>query len=174
MSDSKHFILGVFDDEDVLMHGIHDIRNQGVSIHEVFTPYPIHGLDENLGYKRSRLPIAAFLFGLTGCTLALTMMYSMNGFDWPMNVGGKPNASLPNFIPITFEGTVLFAAFGMVGTFFTASSLAPWSKPVIFDIRSTDDKFIVAIDLSKNKKSKEELSQILSSHGAVEVNEKEI
>lgn len=174
MSDSKHFILGVFNDEDVLMHSIHDIRNLGVSIHEVFTPYPIHGLDENLGYKRSRLPIAAFLFGLTGCTLALTMMYSMNGFDWPMNVGGKPNASLPNFIPITFEGTVLFAAFGMVGTFFTASKLAPWSKPVILDVRSTDDKFIVAIDLAKNKKSKEELSSILSLHGAVEVNEKEI
>ncbi|TAG57677.1 MAG: DUF3341 domain-containing protein [Cytophagales bacterium] len=174
MSVSKHFILGVFDDEDVLMHGVHDIRNLGVKIQEVFTPYPIHGLDENLGYKRSRLPMAAFLFGLTGCTLALSMMISMNGIDWPMNVGGKPNASIPNFIPITFEGTVLFAAFGMVGTFFVSSGLAPWSKPVIFDKRSTDDKFIVAIDLSKNKLSKDELSQILMSHGATEVNEKEL
>lgn len=174
MSNSKHYLLGVFDDEDVLMHAVHDIRQEGVNIYEVFSPYPIHGLDENLGYKRSRLPIAAFMFGVTGCALALTMMFSMNGFDWPMNVGGKPNAALPPFIPITFEGTVLFAAFGMVGTFFTASGLAPWSKPVIFDSRSTDDKFIVAIELSKNKKSKEELSNILSLHGATEVNEKEI
>ncbi len=174
MSDNKHFILGVFDDEDVLMHAVHDIRHEGVKIHEVFTPYPIHGLDENLGYKRSRLPMAAFLFGMTGASLALTMMVSMNGFDWPMNVGGKPNASIPNFIPITFEGTVLFAAFGMVGTFFTASSLFPWSKPVIFDKRITDDKFVMAIDLSKNKFSKEQLSHILKSNGATEVNEKEL
>lgn len=174
MSDNKHYLLGVFEDEDVLMHAVHDIRHEGVKIHEVFSPYPIHGLDENLGYKRSRLPIAAFMFGVTGATLALTMMVSMNGFDWPMNVGGKPNASIPNFIPITFEGTVLFAAFGMVGTFFTASNLFPWSKPVIFDKRITDDKFVMAIDLSNNKLSKEQLSQILKSKGATEVNEKEL
>jgi hypothetical protein len=174
MSDNKHYILGVFDDEDVLMHAVHDIRHEGVKIHEVFSPYPIHGLDENLGYKRSRLPMAAFMFGATGTTLALTMMFSMNGFDWPMNIGGKPNAALPDFIPITFECTVLLAAFGMVGTFFTASNLFPWSKAKIFDVRSTDDKFIMAIDLSNNKFSKDQIAQILKSKGATEVNEKEL
>jgi hypothetical protein len=174
MSDTKHYILGVFEDEDVLMHAVHDIRHSGVNIHEVYTPYPVHGLDENLGYKRSRLPMAAFMFGATGTTLALTMMISMNGFDWPMNIGGKSNAPIPDFIPITFECTVLLAAFGMVGTFFTASNLFPWSSPKIFDKRSTDDKFIVAIDTAKNKLSKSEISDILSKYGASEINEKEI
>jgi hypothetical protein len=174
MSESKHFLLGVFEDEDVLMQAVHDIRHDGIKIHEVFTPYPVHGLDENLGYKRSRLDIAAFLFGLTGLSLGLTMMISMNGFDWPMNIGGKSNAPIPDFIPISFECTVLFAAFGMVGTFFTASNLFPWSTPKVFDLRSTDDKFILAVDISKNKKSREEISVLLSQHGASEVNEKEI
>jgi hypothetical protein len=98
----------------------------------------------------------------------------MNGFDWPMNIGGKSNAPIPDFIPITFECTVLLAAFGMVGTFFTASNLFPWSSPKIFDKRSTDDKFIVAIDTAKNKLSKSEISDILSKYGASEINEKEI
>ena len=174
MSDKKQFILGVFEDEDVLMKAVHDIRHAGVKIYEVFSPYPIHGMDDNLGYKRSRLPKAAFMFGITGTTLALIMMFSMNGFDWPMNIGGKPNAPLPDFIPITFECTVLLSAFGMVGTFFTASNLFPWATPKIFDLRITDDKFVIAVEISNNKKSREEISVLLSTHGASEVNEKEI
>jgi len=156
------------------MKAVHDLRSNGIKIHEVFTPYAIHGLDENLGYKRSRLDIAAFMFGFLGLTCGLTMMISMNGFDWPMNIGGKSNAPIPDFIPISFECTVLFAAFGMVGTFFTASNLFPWSSPKIFDVRTTDDKFVIAVELSKNKKSKEEISVLLSQYGASEVNEKEI
>lgn len=174
MSNSKNFVVGVFDDEDVLMHAIDEVRGAGVKIHEVYSPYPIHGIDDALGYKRSRLPRAAFMFGITGTTCALTLMIWTMGFDWPMNIGGKHNIPLPDFIPISFELTVLFAAFGMVGTFLTASNLFPWSKPVIFDERITDDKFVMAIDLGKNAKSKEELRQLLSANGASEVNEKEV
>lgn len=171
---TKNFIVGVFDDEDVLMHAIEHVRGAGVKIHEVYSPYPIHGIDDALGYKRSRLPKAAFMFGLTGTICALTFMTWTMGFDWPMNIGGKNNIPLPSFIPITFELTVLFSAFGMVGTFLTASNLFPWSKPVIFDERVTDDKFVMAIDLGKNKKSKEEIHALLQSNGASEVNEKVI
>jgi hypothetical protein len=174
MSNSKHYVLGVFEDEDTLLHAIEEIRSKGVKIHEVFSPYPIHGIDELLGYKRSRLPRAAFLFGLTGTCCALTFMFYTMGFDWPMNIGGKSNAPLPDFIPVTFELTVLFAAFGMVGTFLTASNLFPWSKPIIFDERITDDKFVIAVDLAKNKLSKEEISSLLYSVKASEVNEKEV
>jgi hypothetical protein len=174
MSISKNYILGVFEDEDILIHAIEYLREKSVIIHEVYSPYPIHGIDDVLGYKMSRLPKAAFMFGATGTTLALTMMFSMNGFDWPMNVGGKPNAPLPDFIPITFECTVLLAAFGMVGTFLTASNLFPWTKPVVFDKRITDDKFVIAIDLSKNKQTREDLTSLLLISKASEVNEKEI
>jgi len=170
-SDSK-FIIGVYDREDILLKAVQSVRKSGVKIHEVFTPFPVHGLDDALGYKRSRLPIAAFLFGLLGTSLALTMQIGMMTVDWPMIIGGKDFLPLPSFIPVSFELTVLLASFGMVGTFFVVSNLKPWGKPVMFDIRSTDDKHIMAIDLSKNKLSEADIKKSLKESGASEVNEK--
>ena len=87
MDADKHFVVGVFDDEDILLSGIKKVRKSGVKIQEVYSPFPVHGIDDALGYKKSRLPIAAFLFGMTGTTLALTMQIGMLGFDWPMIIG---------------------------------------------------------------------------------------
>ena len=170
METGKNYLVGIYEDEDTLVNAIKQVRQSGIKIHEVFTPYPIHGLEDVLGYRRSRLPIAAFLFGLTGTTLALTMMFYMMGIDWPMNIGGKNYTPLPTFIPVTFEMTVLLSAFGMVGTFFVVSNLKPYGKPKIFDIRSTDDKHVMAIDLANNYLSREEISSILNQSGASEVN----
>ena len=114
MDADKHFVVGIFDDEDILLSGIKKVRKSGVKIQEVYSPFPVHGIDDALGYKKSRLPIAAFLFGMTGTMLALTMQIGMLGFDWPMIIGGKNFASLPPFIQVTFELTVLLAALGMV------------------------------------------------------------
>jgi hypothetical protein len=172
MESNKHFIVGIFEDEEVLLKAVEDSRDKGVKIHEVYSPYPVHGLDEALGYKRSRLPIAAFLFGMTGTSLALLMQFWMLGYDWPMIIGGKNHASLPPFVPVTFELTVLLAAFGMVGTFFIVSDMKPYKYPRQFDLRSTDDKHVMAIDLANNKLSKDELASILKSNGASEVNQK--
>lgn len=173
MEADKNFIVGVFDDEEAVMNGIRKVRENGVKIHDVFSPFPVHGIDEALGLKRSRLPIAAFLFGLTGTSLALTMQIWMLGFDWPMIIGGKDFASLPPFIPVTFELTVLLAALGMVGTFMIASGLKPYKWPRQFDLRSTDDKHVMAIDLALNGgKGKDEIARLLKNAGASEVNEK--
>jgi hypothetical protein len=172
MESNKNFVVGIFNDEDVLLHAVENIREKGVKIHEVFTPFPVHGLDEVLGYKRTRLPIAAFLFGMTGTILALSTQILMLGYDWPMIIGGKNFASLPPFVPVTFEFTVLLAAFGMVGTFFIVSDMKPYKWPRQFDNRSTDDKHVMAIDLATNKLSKDDISRILKDNGAVEVNEK--
>lgn len=173
MDADKNFLVGVFDDEDAVLSGIKGVRDSGIKIHEVYSPFPVHGIDEALGIKKSRLPIAAFLFGMTGTSLALLMQIWMLGFDWPMIIGGKNPASLPPFIPVTFEMTVLLAALGMVGTFMIVSDLKPYGWPRQFDLRSTDDKHIMAVDLAINKsKSKEEISRILKSAGASEVNEK--
>jgi hypothetical protein len=169
---SEKFLVGIFDDEDILLQGVEGIREKGVKIHEVYTPFPVHGLDEALGYKRSRLPIAAFLFGMTGTILALVMQIWMLGFDWPMIIGGKNFVSLPPFIPVTFELTVLLSALGMVGTFFIVSDMKPYNTPRQFDLRSTDDKHVMAVNLEANKLSKEEISRILKENGASEVNEK--
>lgn len=173
MERDKHFILGVFDDEDVLLHAVKDVRSSGVKIHEVYSPFPVHGLDEELGYRRSRLPIAAFLFGVLGTSLALIMQFYMMRIDWPMIIGGKDYAAFPDFIPVTFELTVLLASFGMVGVFMISSNLKPWAQPRIFDLRSTDDKHIMAIDIANNSAmDQEEIKGVLKASGATEVNNK--
>jgi hypothetical protein len=102
MERDKNYILGVFTDEDILLDACGNVRERGVKIHEVFSPFPVHGLDEVLGYRRTRLPIAAFMFGITGTCLALFTQIWMLGYDWPMIIGGKNHASLPPFIPVTF------------------------------------------------------------------------
>ncbi len=173
MEGGKNYVLGVFDDEDVLLKGIKDVRQAGVKIHEVYSPFPVHGIEDALGYRRSRLSIAAFLFGLCGTCLALTMQIGMLGVDWPMIIGGKDHVALPDFIPVTFEMTVLLAAFGMVGTFMVISNLKPWAKPRIFDLRITDDKHVMAVDLAQNDMNEADIKKALQSAGAVEVNNKD-
>jgi len=169
----KNYLIGVFNDEDILLTGVKHVRDAGVKIHECYTPYPVHGLGHALGYKRSRLPIAAFMFGMLGTSLALLMQYYMMGIDWPMIIGGKNYTSLPTFFPVTFELTVLLSAFGMVITFLVISDLRPYGKAKVFDLRATDDKHIMAIDLSKNASTQiVELKKILQDSGAAEVNEK--
>ena len=172
MAHKENFLVGIFDDEDVLLQAVENIRDKGVKIKEVYSPFPVHGLDEVLGYRRSRLPIAAFLFGLTGTSLALFTQIWMLGYDWPMIIGGKNFHNIPPFIPVTFEFTVLLSAFGMVGTFLIVSDMKPYKWPRQYDIRSTDDKHVMAIDLAANKTNKEEIRKILKENGASEVNEK--
>ena len=123
----KKFIVGIFEDEDILLNAITTVRDKGINIYEVYSPFPVHGIENKLGYKRSRLSIAAFCFGFLGTCLALTMMIGMMTYDWPMIIGGKDFLPFPVFIPVTFEITVLLSAFGMVGTFFVVSDLKPVS-----------------------------------------------
>ncbi len=172
MAQKENFLVGIFDDEDVLIHAVENIREKGVKIKEVYSPFPVHGLDEALGYRRSRLPIASFMFGITGTSLALFTQIWMLGFDWPMIIGGKNHVSLPPFIPVTFEFTVLLAAFGMVGTFLIVSDMKPYKWPRQYDNRSTDDKHVMAIDLAANKIGKDDIQRILKENGASEINEK--
>ena len=169
---TDNYILGLYDDEDVLMEAIGRVRSSGVVIEEVYSPFPIHGIDEALGYKRSRLPIAAFLFGLTGTSLALLMQIYMLGIDWPMIIGGKDFIALPSFIPVTFELTVLLSALGMVACFFIVSNLKPYGKPRIFDVRSTDNLHVMAINLKGNKLNPAQIKDILADTRAFEINEK--
>ena len=172
MESGKNYVYGIFDQEETLLSAVANIRKSNVKIDECYTPYPVHGLDDALGYKRSKISVAAFLFGLTGTCLAFLMMIYMMGIDWPMIIGGKDHIAIPSFVPVGFEVTVLLAAFGMVGTFFVVSNLKPYGNPKTFDLRSTDDKHVMAIDLANNKQSLEELSAILKGAGASEVNEK--
>lgn len=170
----KKYLLGVFDDELDVLNAIPEIRSKGFKIDEVFCPFPVHGLDHALGYKRPRMGVSAFLFGMTGTILAVLLTFWTMGIDWPMNIGGKNFFPFPTNIPIVFELTVLLASFGMGFTFFIMEGLGPTAKPVIFDERSTDDKFIMTFDLGNKDNSADKITAALKSVGASEVNEKEI
>ncbi|MFZ9680621.1 MAG: DUF3341 domain-containing protein [Bacteroidia bacterium] len=167
---TKKYILGLFRDEEPLLHAVHELRKEGNKIHEVYTPFPVHGLDDALGYKRSRLPRAAFLFGCLGGTLGLSMQAWMLGVDWPMNIGGKPALAWVDFVPVTFELTVLITALGMVATYLVASDFIPGNEPKIPDPRITSDVFCIAIAADGSSAS---VGSRLRQLGA-EVQEKEV
>ncbi|MBT33977.1 MAG: quinol:cytochrome C oxidoreductase [Thalassobius sp.] len=168
MESNKHFLVGIFNDHDILISGVKKLRAEGVKIFEVYTPYPVHHLEHALGYKRSKMPVAAFFFGITGTILAILMQTLMLGVDWPMIIGGKPYIAYPDFVPVTFELTVLLASYGMGFTFFITRGLGPGAVPRMFDRRATDDKHVMAIDLSENKKSEDEIKALLESVSAEE------
>ncbi|WP_341227723.1 DUF3341 domain-containing protein [uncultured Arcticibacterium sp.] len=171
---NKKYILGVYEDDEDVLHAVSDVRGKGIKIHEVYSPFAIHGLDTALGYSRARMGVPAFMFGITGTSLAFLLTFWTMGWDWPMIIGGKNFVPFPTNIPIVFELTVLLAAYGMSFVFFGMESLYPGSKPVIFDERITDDKFVMAIDLEKSGASEEDVMEALKASGAAEVNVKEI
>ena len=166
----RSYAVGIFEDEAVLLDAIRKLRAEAFLVHEVYSPYPVHGIDDALGYRRSRLPIVAFFFGFLGLVLALSMQIGMMSVDWPMIIGGKDFLPLPVFIPVTFELTVLFAAFGMVGIFFVISNLTPWNKPRLFDLRCTDDKHAVVLSLAvQPNKTDDQVADALGKVGASEI-----
>jgi hypothetical protein len=166
----KNFVVGCFDDEAVLFPAVKKVRKAGYKIHDVYTPFPVHGLDHALGLRETSLHTAGFIYGITGTTTALSFMSWVFTTDWPINIGGKPTLPLPAFIPITFELTVLFAAVGMVMTFMYLCQLAPFVKKHIFHPRQTDDLFVMAIEVT-DKTNPEEVKAFLQQAGALEINE---
>jgi hypothetical protein len=171
MSNTK-YILGHFEDPDDLMHGIEKLQANNISIYDAYTPMPIHGIEDKLGYKRSRLPIAAFIFGLTGTLTGFSMIYYMLVYDWPMNIGGKPAFAMPDFVPICFELTVLFASYGMMMCFFYSNHFFPGRAPRVMDLRATNDRFVIAIDAKSNPDA-DKIVNLLNEAGAVEVKHNE-
>lgn len=170
---NNKFLVGIFDDDDVVLKAVREVKEAGVRIHEVYSPFAIHGLDVALGHPRTRLGIAAFMFAVSGTLSALLLTAYTEKWDWPMIVGGKDSWSFPTYVPIIFELTVLFCALGMVGTFLVSNNLGPTVNPLMFDLRTTDNKFAMAIDLDRNRLDEGQIEQILKNSGAAEVNLKQ-
>jgi hypothetical protein len=166
-------LLGVYDSPDATFDVTKKLKAQGFDVHDVYTPFAIHNLDRVLGVKRTRLSTAAFVFGMCGIASALTLMIYASYADWPMIIGGKPFLHIPNYIPITFELGILFTAFGMVGCFFFVNRMFWGRNTDVMDIRVTDDRFVIAVNIHENKTNITELSNILVEGGAIEVRERE-
>ncbi|MCX7727868.1 MAG: DUF3341 domain-containing protein [Bacteroidia bacterium] len=151
----KNKIHILFGDEEPLLKTVIELRKAGIRIKDAFTPFPVHGLDAAMGLPRTRIAIASFIYGITGTSLATLMMWYMMIHDWPNDIGGKPNwayyYNMPSFIPITFESTVFCAAHLMVFTYLMASWLLPGVRPKNPDPRTTDDKFMLYLELTEEQ-----------------------
>ena len=163
-------IHALYTDDDVLMSAVKAVKAEKHHIEEVYTPFPVHGLDKAMGLEPTRIAIAAFLYGCVGLTVATLMMNFIMIEDWPQNIGGKPSFSyienMPAFVPIMFELTVFFAAHLMVITFYLRSRMWPFKNSENPDPRTTDDHFLVEILIQDNEKK---LKALLAKTGAVEL-----
>ena len=132
-----------------LLDKIKELKSDGKEIQEVYTPFYVHGLAKALGLKRTRLGKATFLYGLIGLFFGCWLTYFTMIKDWPMDIGGKPNATfwqnLPAFVPVIFELVVYFAAHLLVISFFIRSRLYPFKKAENPIKKSSDDKFVIQV-----------------------------
>jgi len=175
---SKKVIHAMYDDDGKLLHAAEHIVSRGVRVKEVFSPFPVHGLDPIIGVKRTRLAITSFMYGMTGTSLALLGMWYFMISDWPMNIGGKPSFSLienlPAFIPVTFEFSVLCAAHGMAITYLLRNGTLPGMPATNPDPRTTDNMFVMEVVTDQNSSfSEEDLQRLLSETHPVELSVKE-
>jgi len=168
--EASKVIHAIYNDDDILLSAVKKVKAEKYHIEEVFTPFPVHGLDKAMGLAPTRIAIASFLYGLTGLAVAILMMNYMMIEDWPQNIGGKPSFSyihnMPSFVPIMFELTVFFAAHLMVITFYLRSRLWPFKNSENPDKRTTDDHFLMEVSFDGNKN---ELEALLKETGAVEI-----
>src|ERR1041384_4973749 len=161
----KKFVTGCFNDEAVFFPAVKQVRRAGYKIHDVYTPFAIHGLDKEMGLRDTSLHVAGFIYGITGTATAVGFITWALTLDWAINFGGKPFFSLPAWIPITFELTVLFASVGMVMTFCYLCQLAPFVKKDHFNLRSTDDTFVLVLECN-DKTNEQEVIGFLNNLGA--------
>lgn len=165
-------VRALYNDDDLVLEAVKKSRAANYHVTEVFSPFPIHGLDKAMGIKPTRLAIAAFLYGLTGLAFAIWLTNYTMIVDWPQNIGGKPSFSwwenMPAFVVVMFELTVFFSGHFMVITYYMRSRLWPFKKAENPDPRTTDDHFIMELTVHENEFEK--LSELLKSTGALEVN----
>ena len=169
--ESSKVIQAIYTDDDVLMAAVKSVKAKKHHIDEIYTPFPVHGLDKAMGLAPTRIAITSFIYGCIGLIVAILMMKFIMIDDWPQNIGGKPSFSylenMPAFVPIMFELTVFFAAHLMVITFYLRSRMWPFKKAENPDPRTTDDHFLMEIPVHGNE---QELTKLLKDTGAVEIN----
>lgn len=167
----KHKLLGIvglFKDPYHLMRAAKEVQKRNFTLCDAFTPYPIHGLDKILGHRRSIIPWVTLIFGLAGCFGGLALTIWTSAIDWPINVGGKPFISLPAFIPVVFELTVLF---GGLATFFALFGFCrlPNFHTHIFDKEITNDSFALYVPTKEEGFKEEDVRNFLEKSGAYEI-----
>ena len=166
-------LVATFPDTDHLLGAVRKARREMFRVYDVFTPFPVHGLDEALGVRRSRLPWAALFCALTGLTTAVVLQFYTNVLDWPLDVGGKPDNSTLAFIPICFELSVLFGGLGSVAALLLRARLYPGKKAWLVNPGITDDVFAMVVRRPSDDETHQRALALLKESGAASVTESE-
>ncbi|WP_185869094.1 DUF3341 domain-containing protein [Blattabacterium cuenoti] len=167
---NNKYIHALYDNDSTLMNSIKILQNNDFSIHEVYSPFPIHNLDKVLKLEKTNLSFLSFMYGLFGFCIASILTWYTMILDWPQNIGGKPSFSwirnIPSFIPVIFELSIFFSAHFMCITYLIQCRLFPGFIRKNPDPRTTDNMFLIEIKIKKNTKR---LVNLLKNNGAMEV-----
>ncbi len=165
---STTYISAYYEDDGELLAALKQMKKLGMNIADVFTPFPVHGIDKVLGYRRSYIARVGFIGGAIGAVSGFIFQTWVFTDAYTINYGGKPLFAVPSFIPVTFECTILFAAIAMVFAFLFRSKLGLGADNIIYDEKITDDRFLILmqVDHANEKDSIREISQQLKELNA--------
>jgi hypothetical protein len=166
-------MVASFEREEELIQAARAVRQRNLFIRDAFTPYAVHGFDQVMGLRRSRLPRVCFLCGLAGVVAALWFQFWVSAWDWPLNVGGRPWNSLPAFIPVTFEMMVLLGGLGLVFAWLIVCRLFPGksvSEPIP---QVTDNRFALVVEETDQPFDPKALEQLFRDCKALTVEVRE-
>jgi hypothetical protein len=169
----KSVLVATFLDAESLLRAVKPVRTERLRIHDVYAPCPVHGLDEAVARRRTRLPWVTLLAGLTGLTCAIAFELYTTVLDWPLDVGGKPDNSMLAFIPVAFELTVLFAGLATVAAFLVRARLYPGKAERLIVPGVTDHVFALAVHRPEGSREAAQARALLRACGASEVTEVE-
>ncbi len=169
-------LMAEFDNSDDLLSAAEGAHSAGYRQMDAYSPMPIHGLAGALGFRKSKLPLLVLLGGITGAVCGYGLQYYTSVIDYPINIGGRPLHSWPAFIPVTFELTILFAAFAAVFGMLALNGL-PMPYHPVFNLesfkRATRDRFFLCIETKDEQFDLEETRAFLLGRKPIEVSEVE-
>jgi hypothetical protein len=145
------------------------VRDGGYQNWDVFTPFPIHGMDDAMGLRGSKVGWFTFIGGVAGLSLGMSMIWFMNAYDYPLAVGGKPLFSPVYAFPVSYELTILLGAIGSLAGMFFTNRLPRWHNPVFNSERfrrATHDRFFILIECRDPKFAEARTRQFLESAGS--------
>ncbi|HYE31178.1 MAG TPA: DUF3341 domain-containing protein [Methylomirabilota bacterium] len=162
-------MMAEFDTPADCMHAAEAVRDAGYRRWDVFTPFPVHGMDQAMGMKNSKVGWFSFVGGVTGYTAGMLMIWWMNAYDYPILIGGKPMFSPFGAFPPSYELTILLGAFGAIGGMLLLNGLPKWHNPLLAHPRfalASHDKYFVVIETGDPRYSPTETRKLLENAGS--------
>ncbi|PAU93472.1 hypothetical protein CK503_12130 [Aliifodinibius salipaludis] len=165
-------VLAEFRNPKELVDAASSVKKSGYQDFDTYAPFPIHGMEKAMGLKKSPLGWIVLGGALTGMIGALALMIWVMGYEYPMNISGKPFINFPVYIPITFELTVLLAAFATTFGMLALNKLPRLHNP-LFNVerfsKASDDGFFVHIEASDDLFAEEKVKKLFQDNGATHI-----